>query len=273
MKNRDNVETVDASRHAGLRVKPNQDLAHAKELHLVVALLNELSACSSNFPLVFIQNPESQRVRLVAMMGIRAGENSYYSADGWDGTYVPLIVQQHPFVLGFDDRVEENDKVLATCIDRTSNAVSEVDGIALFNEAGEDTDFLKSRHQMLGNIFEGEKLTEQFIRKMNELELLVPFEVILQEPSGDLRKVTGLQTVSERKLRALSPAQLEELHRLDFLPACYLILGSLFQLHRIIRLRNQKGNDPIVAVRVELEPQEAPQQQMAAQQDAQSQSN
>ncbi|HHX83449.1 MAG TPA: SapC family protein [Pseudomonadaceae bacterium] len=273
MKNHENVETVNASRHAKLRVKPNPNMEHAKDLHLAAAMLNELSPCSSNFPLVFIQNQENQRMRLVAMMGIRVGENVFYDAEGWAGTYIPLVIQQHPFVLGFDDRIQENEKVLASCLDRSSSYISEDDGIALFTETGEETDFLKSRNQMLSTIFEGEKLTEQFTRKMVELDLLVPLEVVLQQPNGDMRRVTGLQTVSERKLRDLAPAQLEELHKLDYLPACYLILGSLFQLHRIVRLRNQKGDDPIVAIRVELEPQDAAPQQMAAQQEGQAQAN
>lgn len=257
MKNHDNVETVDASRHAKLRVKPNQDVGHAKETHLVGVMLNELSPCTSNYPLVFIHNKESGRTRLVAMLGMRAGENVYYNADGWEGTYVPLLLQQHPFQLGFDDRVEDNERVLATCIDRSSPLVSEEDGIAMFKEDGEETDFMKSRNQILSNIFEGEKLTEQFTRKLLELDLLESFDVVLQQPNGDLRKVTGLQTVSERKLRELDSGKLAELQALDFLPACYLILGSMFQLHRVVRLRNKKSNDPIAGLRVELQPQDA----------------
>jgi hypothetical protein len=257
MKNPENIETIDASRHAKLRVKPNPDFGHAKESHLVAVMLNELSPCTSNYPLVFISNKENGRTRLVAMLGLRAGENVYYNGQDWEGTYVPFLLQQHPFILGFDDRVEDNDRILATCIDRSSPLVSEEDGIAMFKDNGEETDFMKSRNQLLGTIFEGEKLTEQFTRKMVEFDLLEPFEVALQQPDGALRKITGLQTISERKLRALDAERLAELQKADFLPACYLILGSLFQLHRVVRLRNQKGNDPLVGLRVELQPEGA----------------
>lgn len=253
MKNPDNIETIDVSRHAKLRVKPSADFGHARDSHLVSVTLNELSPCTSNYPLVFITSKELGRTRLVAMLGLRAGENVYYNEAGWEGTYVPLLLQQHPFLLGYDDRVEDNERILSTCIDRSSPLVSEEDGIAMFKENGEETDFLQSRNLLLGTIFDGERLTDQFIRRVVELDLLEPFDVVLQSPDGSLRKITGLSTISESKLRALDSARLSELHQADFLPACYLILGSLFQLHRVVRLRNQKGNDPIAGVRVELQ--------------------
>lgn len=65
-----------------------------------------------------------------------------------------------------------------------------------------------------------------------------------------------MQTVSERKLRALDSGKLAELQSLDFLAACYLILGSTYQFHRVIRLHNQKGNDRIVGLRLDLQSQE-----------------
>jgi len=253
MKNPDNIETIDVSRHAKLRVKPNPDFGHARESHLVSVMLNELSPCTSNYPLVFITSSELGRTRLVAMLGLRVGENVFYNGQDWEGTYVPLLLQQHPFLLGYDDRVEDNERILSTCIDRSSPLISEDDGIAMFKPDGEETDFLQSRNLLLGTIFEGEKLTEQFTRKMVELDLLESFEVDLQQADGSMRKITGLQTISENKLRALDAERLAELQKADFLPACYLILGSLFQLHRVVRLRNQKGNDLIAGVRVQLE--------------------
>lgn len=253
MKNINNVETVDKTRHAKLRVKPNADFAHAKEMNLAAISMGELSACTCNFPVVFIQNPENQQVRPVAMFGLRPGENVYYNADGWDSTYVPLLIQRHPFVIGFDDR-SDDPKLLGTCLHRNSPFLSESEGVALFTPEGAETDYLQSRHLMMRDIFEGEKYTDQFVRKLQELGLLAPLEIIVQPESGELRRVAGIMTVSERKLRELTEAQLQELHKADFLPACYVILGSVFQLHRLMYLRNKKGIERIVNYRIDLEP-------------------
>lgn len=252
MKNFDHMETVDKTRHAKLRVKPNVDFVHAKDFNLASISLNELSACTANFPVVFVQNPDNQKFRPVAMFGLRPGENFYYGEEGWDCTYVPLMVQRHPFLIGFDDR-EEDSNMLTMCIDKNSSFLSPDDGIAMFTEAGEDTDFLVTRRMLLNDIFEGEKLTEQFIQKLTELNLLSPVEILLQPQNGEPRKVAGMFTVDEQKLKALTPEQLQELHKLDFLPACYLILASLFQVHQLMRLRNRKSGE-VVGYRINLQP-------------------
>jgi len=254
MKNINNIETVEKTLHANLRVKNNADFAHAKEMNLAAITLGELSACTCNFPVVLIQNPENQQVRPVAMFGLRPGENVYYGADGWDSTYVPLLIQRHPFVIGFDDR-SDDPKLLATCLHRQSPFLSESEGVALFTPEGNETDYLQSRHLMMRDIFEGEKYTDQFVRKIQELGLLSPLEIIVQPETGEMRRVAGIFTISERKLRELTDAQVQELYKADFLPACYVILGSIFQLHRLMYLRNKKDFERIVNYRIDLEPQ------------------
>jgi len=254
MKNPEFIVTVDNQKHGAMRVKPNPDFVHAKDQNLIAITLSELTGCAANFPIVFIKNPENGATRPVVMFGLRPGENVYYGKDGWDCTYVPLIVQRHPFAIGLDDREPEDSRELTTCLDKNSPFLSEVEGIAMFTPAGEDTDFLVSRKQLLSAIFEGEKITDQFTKKIVELDLLMPFEMILQPLNGEVRKVTGMFTVDERKLRELAPEVAQELHKLDYLPACYLIFGSLFQMHNLMKLRNRKSDEQ-VNYRMELDPQ------------------
>jgi hypothetical protein len=255
MKNPDHIEALDIQKHAKLRIKPNPDAAHARELNLAAVTLAELSATACNFPIVFIPAPESSASKVqrpVALFGLRPGENVYYGTESWDGTYYPLVIQRHPFVIGWDDRDGEGDgKTLAPCLNRRSDLVSEDEGIALFKPTGEETDFLQSRFQLLQEIFEGERFTEGFMRKIMELDLLVPITVIVQPENGEPRRVTGMSTLDERKLKTLTPEQVQELHQLDYLPACYVILGSLFQLHKLMKLRHEKGVERLQNYRIE----------------------
>ena len=255
MKNPDHVVTVTKEKHAKLRVKPNVDFAHAKELNLAAVMLTELSAATANFPVAFIQHTESGVMRPVAMFGLRPGENYYYGPNGWDATYVPLLIQRHPFLIGADDENPDSNK-LTMCLDRTSPFLTEGEGIAMFDDNGNPTEFLGTRNQLLGEIFEGERITEQFTQKIREFGLLKPFEILLQSIDGQTRKVTGLWTFDEVKLRQLSDAQVLELNRLDFLAACYVIYGSLFQIHRMMQLRNRKLVEQL-AYHIELNPQPA----------------
>lgn len=254
MKNPAHIEALDVAKHARLRVKPNPDFVHAKDLNLAAVTLAELSATACNFPIVFIPTTENAPQRPVALFGLRPGENVYYGKDGWDSTYHPLVIQRHPFAIGWDDR-SDDAKTLAPCINRNSPFVSEEEGIAMFKEDGSETDFLRSRFQMLQEIFEGEKFTESFMRKLTELQLLVPLEVIVQPEGGEPRRITGMSTVDERKLKALTPEQVVELQQQDFLPAAYIILGSLFQLHKLIKLRHDKGVERLQNYRIEVQGQ------------------
>ncbi|HTR00977.1 MAG TPA: SapC family protein [Candidatus Acidoferrum sp.] len=259
MKNQDNIETVDNKRHGKLKIKLNVDQAQARDQNLVSVVLTELNACASNFAVVFIEVPESEnkRIRPVAVLGLRPGENVYYNEAGWDTTYIPLMVQRYPFIVGFDDRVEDPNQ-LATCLIRNSPMVVEADGIAMFTETGEETDFLKSRHQILGEIFEGERAMDDFMQRVHKYDLLTPLEIILQAKNGEMRKVTGMYTISMQKLKELGPQVTQELIDVEFLPACYLILGSLFQLHRLMQLRNKQNVDGGLDYRIDVGPQTQP---------------
>ena len=62
----------------------------------------------------------------------------------------------------------------------------------------------------------------------------------------------------ERKLRELKPEVVQELFGTEFLAACYLILASLFQLHKLMQLRTRQGIEAIANYRIDVDPQPQP---------------
>ena len=252
-----NVQTVDFARHGKLRVKPSPGFAHAKDRHVVAINVSELGITSSNFPVVLVQSPRDKRYTLVAMLGLKSGENVFYGEEFWESCYVPMAVQRHPFVVGYDDRQKESAE-LAPCIEIDSPCISETDGMALFQSDGTPTDMLRSVSQTLRMMFESGKFTDQFIRKLEELQLIAPFELILQAQNGDLNRVTGMATIDEKKLKALSAEQLKDLQTHDFLAPCHLMLVSLYQLNQLIRRRNRLGGQQqITSFRIEFADEKA----------------
>lgn len=242
-KNPANVQTVDFARHGKLKVKPNPAFAHAKDRHIVAVNVSELGIASSNFPIVFVHNPRDQRYMLTAMLGLKGGENVYYGDEFWESCYVPLAIQRHPFVVGYDDRAND-DTQLAACIEMDSPCVSESEGIALYKDDGTPSDMLRSVQQLLHSMFEAGKFSDQFIQKLEELQLITPFELVLQAQNGELSRITGMATIDEKKLKALSAEQLKELQDRDYLAPCHLLLVSLYQLNQLIRRRNRLGIPP-----------------------------
>ena len=245
-----NIQTVDVKLHAKLKVLPNLGFVHAKTHNLVSISLAELGVSISNFPHVFIQSPNDKRFILAAMLGLRTGENVYFGEEFWESTHVPLAVQRHPFVIGYDDRLTDREEI-TTCVETDSPFVSQTEGLALYAEDGTETEFLRNRQQLLYTIFESEKLTNRFIQKLQELDLLTSLEIALEQPNGNVVKINNLFTLDEVKLKNLSAEQLKALQTEDYLPPCYLILASLYQLNQLIRRHNRQGRDQIVHFRLE----------------------
>lgn len=255
-KNPANIQTVDFKRHAKLRLKPHPGFPHAKDRNLVAVNVSELGMSSTNFPIVFARNPNDQRFVLMALLGLRSGENIYFGEEFWESAYVPLAVQRHPFIVGLDERVQDKTQ-LATCIEVDSPCLNATEGLLLFNDDGSETDVLRKANDLLRHMFAAGKFTEEFIAKLQELDMIVPFSIDLQSQRGETNRINGLYTLDESKLKALSGDQLKDLQNRDFLAPCHLILVSLYQLNQMIRLRNRKlGGDQITNFRLDL-PHEA----------------
>jgi hypothetical protein len=249
-KNPPNIQTADFARHGKLKLKPHPGFPHAKDRNLAAVNVSELGTSCGNFPIVIAQYPENKRMVLMAMLGLKAGENVFFGDEYWESTYVPLAIQRHPFIVGIDERVKDTIQ-LATCLEVDSKCLNETDGLPLFNADGTQSEVLRSADQMLHSMFDAGAVTERFIEKLQELDLVTPLVIVLQSPRGELNRVTGLSTIDENKLKALSGEQLKDLQNQDFLAACYLMLVSLYQLRQLIRLRNRKGGEQITNFKLE----------------------
>jgi hypothetical protein len=133
----------------------------------------------------------------------------------------------------------------------------------LFKEDGNPSDFLNNRQQLLGDLANSEMLTQQFVSKVVELDLLNPMQLRVQYSNGQGRNVGGILTIDEKKLVELADEQVVELHRAGFMGALYAMMLSLGQLNRLIEL-STNAESPIKAMQMEPAPAEqaeaAPQQ-------------
>ena len=110
---------------------------------------------------------------------------------------------------------------------------------------------------MLQDLYESEKATGEFIRQVDALGLISPLELAVKPQDADARRLTGMFVINENKLRELSTEQLQTLQKPGYLPACYMMLSSMFQIPRLLKLRNLKDGEQIVDYRVELTAQQA----------------
>ena len=142
-----------------------------------------------------------------------------------------MNIQRYPF------DVRPDGEKLGVFFDENSALITD-DGEPVFTAEGEPSPFLENRQQLLSELANSEMATQRFIKKLVELELLDPIELLVNYANGEKRNITGMFSVSEKRLQDLGEEQVVELHKSGFLGAAYAVLMSLGQLNRLVHLSN-----------------------------------
>ena len=82
---------------------------------------------------------------------------------------------------------------------------------------------------------DGEQRTRAFIEKLVALELIQPIQLELKAPNRQPRKISGLHSIDEKKLRTLDGTALAELNGSGYLHAAHAMLSSLGHLQILAR--------------------------------------
>lgn len=243
-----NYVPLDKKKHKELKVAVDPTFAYAQKSHLAAASIREFAQLAGAMPLVVIQDPISNNHHVVAMLGLEQDQNLFLNDGKWLAPAIPMNIIRYPF----DVRAEGEN--LAVFVDENSDLLNDK-GQALFDEKEEPTDFLKSRQQFLGDLANSEMLTQRFVAKVVELDLLEDVEIRVAYENGQSRNVTGMKSINEKKLQQLDDATIVELHKAGFLGAMYAVMMSLSQLNRMVELSNKTDN-PIRNMQIALTQQE-----------------
>ncbi|GAC21419.1 SapC family protein [Paraglaciecola arctica] len=239
-----NYIPLDKNKHKDTHVKISGDFAHAKDTHLAAASLREYAQIASCMPIIFIKDPKSDTTHSVAMLGIEQGVNLFMPEGKWTGHVVPLNIQRYPF-----DVRPDGDK-LGVFIDENSALIGK-EGEPLFTD-GEPSPYLDNRQKLLSELANSEMATREFVKKIEELDLLDSIVIRAQYANGQQRNINGMQTISEKRLQALDAETITDLHKTGFLGAIYAVLMSLGQLNRLVQL-TQSGENPVKALQLQAE--------------------
>jgi len=243
-----NIVPVKKEQHQNLKIANKRNLAHAAGQHIVPVNAREFAQASTSFPVVLVQDPDSKRFRSVIMLGLEGGENLFYSDDKWHGLYVPQSIGMAPFGLGLDP---EKEKTLTTCVDLDSPFVGEDKDQALFDAEGNDTEFFKNVQDSLGQLYDNEVASEKFVQEVVDKDLLQELELTIAFASGEKKKLTGIFTLNEKKLQALSDEQVLDFHKRGMFVPIYAMLGSIGQVNRLIQLHNDHSEQKISGIQIQ----------------------
>ena len=82
-------------------------------------------------------------------MGLRAGENLFLDARGWDAHYIPLAIERGPFMIG------RGDNELMVHLDMDSPRIGRGEGAPVFLPHGGASEFLDRINSVLLTIHQG----------------------------------------------------------------------------------------------------------------------
>ena len=244
---------LDRVAHRQARVNMRDvNFAFTKKTNSVPVTALEFGRAATEYPIVFA-GPSPDRLMPVVVLGLRNEENLFVNPDGkWTGIYIPAFIRRYPFVLAERNNAQD----LSVCVDTAFSGwmdprstapgaengsaapESEEKGDALFDQQGAETPFLKNVLEFLGQYQGNIRQTQTFVRKLNELNLLVGREIHARDTANQPLALRGFFAVDEAKLKALNDNQISELYRQGFLGLVFAHLISLGNIARLeVRLR------------------------------------
>lgn len=230
------IVPVNLARHGKTTIKPIDSYPCARNVHMVVLMIQEFALSAASYPIVFVEKPGGSDFLAVALLGFTPGENLFLDEQGkWTVPYIPAMIRRYPFTLaetGEDGR-------FSVCVDETSDLVTTENGARLFDGDGRPSETLERVKRFLIELQQMETVTNAFCRKLREWNLLAPLNLRITE-AGAARNVSGCYVVNEDRLNSLPDDIFLEFRKSQYLLPIYSHLISLPQIGRLITVRSNR---------------------------------
>lgn len=228
---------VSNTQHADFKVKEDVTFSHVKKQHILPLVIHEFARAAHDYPIVFVKDGETGQFRCVALLGLKPEQNVFYNEERWQASYIPECLRGYPFVLAADKNVEDQQILY---FDQDSERVNQQDGQALFNEKGEQTEFITNMGNFLSDLVFKQQQTDTFIKALLEDSLITPQTLEVSLKGKDTYKVNGLYLLDEKALNELSDKKFLGLKKKGFLPPIYAALFSMSQVTALVNKANQE---------------------------------
>ena len=231
---------LDNVNHADLRINPVYAKGHGFDANSARVFPIEFARLQMEYPLFFIKSAESGHFETIALLGFAEDENLYLQDGRWDAAYLPLTIARQPFLIGFQEQDRDGmpQTVPVVHIDLDHPSVSRTDGEPLFLEHGGEAPLLERASTILMTIHENQDASASLSKLLVGLELIESVAVQIEFKDGSKHNLSGLYTINEDKLHALTAEGLEALHKQGHLQTVYMMLASMPNMTRLIDKKN-----------------------------------
>ena len=213
--------------HRDLRVITARSAAYGDDVMYSLTFPSEFRSLQAHYPIVFAKSNEGSFAPL-ALFGFRDKQNLFLRDGRWDASYLPLMIERQPFLIG----ASPTGKVIH--IDLDHPRVSRTEGERVFDDQGGNSEFLLRTGSMLAAIDEGVAATPAFITAIQEFNLLESFTLDIAFSDGNKHRFAGFHTIQEDRLKQLGPEALGKLHSHGHLQAVYMVIASLSHFRELI---------------------------------------
>ena len=224
-----NIVALNTQTHRDLRVQAVASARFGDARHFVPVVVNEFAFLAVRYPIFFAKDGETGAFYCGAMLGIDEGENLFLTEGKGFETYRPLNMQRGPFFTAGSD----------IAIDLDDPRIDE-NGVALFVEDGQPSDYLKSIMGLFQDLRPGLDQTKVFIETLMKLKLIEPIDINLAFDDGTSRSLEGLYTINQDVLKKLADAKIVELFHRGYLQAIYLMIASRKQVSVLAQKKNAR---------------------------------
>lgn len=219
---------LDAATHRNLRVVTGPQARFGQQVPFVGIVPAEFARIAAHHAIFLRRNSRTNQLEPGALLGFKAGENLFLTADGWTTPYVPLEFQRQPFIT--------IDGGLA--IDRDSPRVQTEAGERLFLSGGHASDYLEHMRLLVTTYCDGVPAAHAYGRLLSDLGLVEPAQLDIRFADGSEARIEGLHAINRERLGALDDATIVELQRAGWLELIHIQLTSLAQVGNLIARRD-----------------------------------
>jgi hypothetical protein len=219
--------SLNNTEHRDLRVITSRGAAYGDDLMYAPTFPAEFRNVQAIYPIVFGRSRDDTYTPL-ALFGFREKQNLFLRDGTWEATYLPLMIERQPFLIG----TSSTGKVIHIDLDHAR--VSRTEGERVFDERGGNSQFLERAGSMLAAIDEGIRSVPAFIAAIQEYNLLESFALDIEFRDGAKHRFVGFHTIQEERLKELGTEALGKLHRQGYLQAVYMVIASLSNFRELI---------------------------------------
>ncbi len=236
------IQLLSSTLHPDFKARPSDKAPFFAHTHAVPLTSDEFVHAQRYLPIVFSagDNPVP-----LALTGLNEGVNVFVDEEGKPHApfYIPAYVRRYPYLLA---RVSQDAEELSLCFDASSDLVGNIEeGERLF-DGDQPTQHLNNILKFCEEFEISGQRTNQFMKRLVELDLLMDGEVAIQPPNSDKPFVyRGFQMVDEKKFAALDAETLADIHKSGVLPLIIAHLFSLALIREIFSRQMQQGKVPI----------------------------